>query len=88
MSDDPEAETEEIGFSAAMQELEAILGRIESEEVDIDQLAEELGRAAELLELCRGRIRKAEVEVSQIVQSLETASPSDAAGQATDEEEG
>ena len=72
MSDEHESDSEEIGFSEAMQELEGILGRIEAEEVDIDQLAEELGRAAELLELCRGRIRKAEVEVSQIVQSLET----------------
>lgn len=72
MSDEKQANGQEIGFSDAMQELEAILGRIESEEVDIDRLAEELGRAAELLELCRGRIRKAEVEVSQIVQSLET----------------
>ena len=77
MTDEREAATEEIGFSAAMQELEGILGRIESEEVDIDQLAEELGRAAELLELCRGRIRKAEVEVSQIVQSLETPAPAE-----------
>ncbi len=75
MTEERERNTDEIGFSAAMQELEAILGRIESEEVDIDQLAEELGRAAELLELCRGRIRKAEVEVSQIVQGLETAAP-------------
>ncbi len=78
MSDEREQNTDEIGFSAAMQELEAILGRIESEEVDIDQLAEELGRAAELLELCRGRIRKAEVEVTQIVQGLETPAPADA----------
>ena len=81
MSDERDASSEEIGFSEAMQELEAILGRIESEEVDIDQLAEELGRAAELLELCRGRIRKAEVEVSQIVQSLETPEPAGAEGE-------
>ncbi len=78
MSDEHEQNADEIGFSDAMQELEAILGRIESEEVDIDQLAEELGRAAELLELCRGRIRRAEVEVSQIVQGLETPAPADA----------
>ena len=91
MNDKRKSKTDEIGFSAAMQELEAILGRIESEQVDIDQLAEELARAAELLELCRGRIRKAEVEVSQIVQSLETP-PADgaangAAGEAGEGEE-
>ena len=61
----------ELSFGAAMQELESILQRVESEETDIDELAEELKRAAELLEVCRGKIRRAEVEVSQIVQNLE-----------------
>ncbi|HXU44168.1 MAG TPA: exodeoxyribonuclease VII small subunit [Thermoanaerobaculia bacterium] len=58
-------------FRAAMDELEAILERIESEEIDVDELAAELRRATELLELCRAKIRKAEVEVTQIVQNLE-----------------
>jgi exodeoxyribonuclease VII small subunit len=60
------------GFRAAIEELEAILARIEGEETDVDRLAEELRRAAYLLEVCRGKIRKAEVEVTQIVQTLET----------------
>ncbi len=61
----------EIGFGAAIRELETILAGIEGEEVDLDRLAEELKRAAGLLELCRAKIRKAEVEVTQIVQQLE-----------------
>jgi exodeoxyribonuclease VII small subunit len=60
-----------LSFREAMEELEGILERIEGEEIDIDRLAEELRRAAQLLEVCRGKIRKAEVEVTQIVQSLE-----------------
>ena len=60
-----------LSFREAMDELEGILERIEGEEIDIDRLAEELRRAAQLLELCRGKIRKAEVEVTQIVQSIE-----------------
>ena len=60
-----------LSFRDAMEELEGILERIEGEEIDIDRLAEELRRAAQLLEVCRGKIRKAEVEVTQIVQSLE-----------------
>ena len=71
-------ESAEPSFRDAMDELEGILERIEGEEIDIDRLAEELRRAAQLLDLCRGKIRKAEVEVTQIVQSLE---------QAADEEE-
>lgn len=58
-------------FSEALTELEAILQRIESEETDIDRLADELKRAAELLEICRGKIRRAEAEVTQIVQKLD-----------------
>ena len=62
---------EELKFGQALEELEAILRRVESEEIDIDSLAEELRRAAQLLEVCRGKIRRAEVEVTQIVQRLE-----------------
>jgi exodeoxyribonuclease VII small subunit len=58
-------------FGEAMAELEAILRRVEGEEVDVDRLAEELRRAAELLELCRAKIKKAEIEVTQIVHDLE-----------------
>ncbi len=60
-----------LSFGAAMQELESILRRVEDDGIDIDELAEELKRAAELLEICRAKIRRAEVEVSQIVQTLE-----------------
>jgi exodeoxyribonuclease VII small subunit len=58
-------------FREAIDELERILARIEGEEVDVDRLAEELRRAAELLEVCRAKIRRAEVEVTQIVQGIE-----------------
>lgn len=63
---------EELGFTAAIQELESILAGIEGEEVDLDKLAAELKRATELLDLCRAKIRKADLEVSQIVQKLES----------------
>lgn len=67
-------ETGGASFSAALAELEDILRRIESEETDIDRLADELKRAAELLEICRGKIRRAEAEVTQIVQKLDAPS--------------
>ena len=71
----------DIKFGDAIDELEGILKRVEGEEIDIDELANELKNASELLEVCRGKIRKAELEVTQIVQSLEeaneTTAPSD-----------
>ncbi len=66
-----DAALEGIGFAEAMSRLEAILRRIESEETDIDRLAEELKHAAVLLELCRTKIKRAEVEVTQILERLD-----------------
>jgi exodeoxyribonuclease VII small subunit len=60
----------ELSFNEALAELEQILARIERDDVDLDRLAAELGRAAELLDVCRRKIRKAELEVSHIVEKL------------------
>lgn len=61
----------ELSFSEAMEQLESVLRRIESDEIDVDQLGRELSRAAQLLEVCRKKIRRAEVEVRQIVEQIE-----------------
>jgi exodeoxyribonuclease VII small subunit len=61
----------DLRFGEAIEELESILRRVESEEIDIDDLADELKNAARLLEVCREKIRKAELEVTQIVQALD-----------------
>jgi len=81
MSDHSEKLAQDLRFGEAMEELEGILRRVEAEEIDIDELARELKRAAELVEICRGKIRKAEVEVSQIVQSLDEDEPEAEAGE-------
>ena len=65
----------ELSFSQAMDELESVLRRIEDDQIDIDQLASELGRAAQLLDVCRKKIRRAEVEVQQIVEQIEEERP-------------
>ncbi len=69
--EDASSGAEDLPFSAALAELEAILGRIEAEEVDLDQLATELARAAELLAVCRAKIHRAEMEVTHIVDKLD-----------------
>lgn len=81
MSGKREKEPDDLGFNEAMEELEEILRSIESEEVDVDRLAEGLQRAAQLLEICRGKIRRAEVEVRQIVQRLEPESAGEETGE-------
>ncbi|MFP5256381.1 MAG: exodeoxyribonuclease VII small subunit [Acidimicrobiia bacterium] len=76
------ADDAEIGYGAALAELERILDEIEDDSVDVDVLAARVKRAAELLRVCRDRITAARIEVTQIVADLDPSSLED--GSATD----
>ena len=58
-------------YAAAVDELEAILAELEDDRLDVDQLAERVARAAELIRLCRERIRATRLEVERIVAELD-----------------
>lgn len=62
------------GYAAAMAELEAILGRLEDDRLDIDLLADHVARAAELVALCRERLDVARLRVNEIVADLDDMS--------------
>ena len=62
---------ESLGYAKAVTELEAILTELEADDVDVDRLAEQVRRAADLIELCRGRLENAQVEVTRIVADLD-----------------
>ena len=57
---------EEIGYEAAVTELEEILAELSDDDVDVDYLAERVKRATELVKICRDRIAAARMEVKEI----------------------
>lgn len=59
---------EEITYTEAMHEIEAILGRFRNEEMDVDRLAAEVKRATELIACCKERLLRAESEVKKILE--------------------
>lgn len=59
------------GFSAAMEELNGIVAELETDALDVDQLAARVARAAELVQLCRARIDGARFAVEEILAGLE-----------------
>jgi len=61
---------EQIGYAEAMSELEAILGSLDEDEVDVDALAANVERASTLIAVCRDRISAARLQVEQIVASM------------------
>lgn len=64
-------ESNSLGYTAAMEELEQILQEIEADDVDVDVLTERVARAAELIRLCRERIAATRTEVERVVADLE-----------------
>ena len=62
---------ENLTFQAAMEELELILQKLDSDEVNIDSLTVDLQRASELIEWCRSRLESTRVDVVRIVADLE-----------------
>lgn len=59
--------TEPEGYSAAAAELETILATLDRDDLDVDQLAGQVERAAELIRFCRARIDAARVNVEKVV---------------------
>lgn len=60
-----------IGYSEAIVELEEILADLEEADVDVDVLAEKVARASELIKLCRERIGNAKLQIDKVVAGLE-----------------
>ena len=61
----------ESGYRQSIEEIEAILAKIESGETDLDDLAAEIKRAAKLLQECKGKLFRAEQEVENIMKREE-----------------
>jgi exodeoxyribonuclease VII small subunit len=56
----------EIGYEAAVTELEEILAELSDDDIDVDHLAKQVKRATELVQICRDRIAAARLEVKDI----------------------
>ena len=65
-----------IKYSEAVEELKQILSELESDKVDVDDMAIKVKKAIELIKLCRERIEKTELEVVTIVKDFEKDSKS------------
>ncbi|MDE1920498.1 MAG: exodeoxyribonuclease VII small subunit [Candidatus Omnitrophica bacterium] len=57
----------EAKYSKAVQRLDEIIGQIESDEIDVDELSLRVKEAVGLIKLCKAKIDKAEMEIKQVV---------------------
>ncbi len=63
--------SKQMTYSQALTELEKIVEEIESEEIDVDTVAEKVKRAAQLIKFCRSRLKDTGEEVKKVVAGME-----------------
>lgn len=55
-------------YEKAMSELEAIVNKMERDELDIDSLCEQLKRAKQLIVFCLDRLTKTDEEIKKLLE--------------------
>ncbi len=61
----------ELNYRESVEEIEKILNKIESGETDVDELTEEIKKAAKLLQSCKEKLFRTEQEVANIINNDE-----------------
>lgn len=58
---------EQMKYEEAIRELEQIVGKMESDSLDIDTLGKQLKRAQQLVKLCKDKLTKTDEEIKTIL---------------------
>lgn len=58
----------EIKYEEAVSQLETIVKKMESGELDVDAMSTELKTAQELIKLCKERLTKADEDIKEILE--------------------
>lgn len=61
--------TTALKYSEAIQEIEQILEKFRTEQLDVDTLTAEVKRATELIAACKSRLKEVEGEVKKIIEA-------------------
>lgn len=61
----------ELDYGEALEELNEILAGIEDDEFDLDELGDQVDRAAELIRTCREKIDATELQIQSIIDELD-----------------
>ncbi len=60
-----------LTYTEAVTAIEDILHQIETGELDVDELAEKVKQASELLKLCKGKLFQTEKDIEKILEDLD-----------------
>lgn len=58
-------------YNEAVQELQQILDKIESGDLDVDVLTQEIKKASVLIKYCKDKLYKADEEIKKVLDNLD-----------------
>ena len=58
-------------YGEAITEIEEILEKIETGELDVDELTARVKRVASLLDICKKKLKTTETEIQKVIEGLE-----------------
>lgn len=61
----------EKSYNEAISELEKILDKIESGDLEVDVLGDEIKKASQLLKFCKDKLYKTDAEIKKILDNLD-----------------
>lgn len=61
----------ELNYSQAIIEIEEILEKIETEELDVDLLSEKVKRISELIKYCKEKLHSTDNEIQKILDQID-----------------
>jgi len=61
----------ESNYVAAFEELQEIVSEMETGNINIDELAIKVKRAAELIKICKSKLKATELDVQKILDELD-----------------
>lgn len=64
-------EKKKMTYKEAITEIEEILEKLESEELDVDELATKVKRVSLLLKFCKEKLTNTEKEIQGIIEEME-----------------
>ena len=70
MATDKKTTDQEVSYTQAIEEIESILGKIEKQDLDVDELGEKLKRVNDLIHICKKKLHSAEKEVEKILREM------------------
>ena len=62
---------EKMTYKEAVSEIDEILGKIENEELDVDELSQRVKRISQLIKFCQDKLHKTENEVENILKNMD-----------------